>query len=320
METMKFLLDSEKYRADLAGKLMDKRKQSKEDAKDLLEQEKKTDEYDVARRIKHVNEIRKKTEKELEKIRNIKIEEINIQNLIPTEIKLYVDRRKLNNIDYALRKEGVFKKNIAHDEAKKIKTDEEMIAIINRFINQITDGDFLNNERLNHVIYGYGQEYPNFAGVQNIQLNFKSNRQFFPLPYSSNRPEIPQDRILTEHHRKDRKHGIYFAAGGSKFCDGSNPIIICNPFSKRFMNKVEEIKMPYHNEIMKISKNDKENRNNLLEFITCANEDKESGISIKFFDLYGEYIRWADIADWIVDIPNEKLYRITEVDNLQKKS
>jgi len=167
---MKFSFDFENYRKKLAEDLVKKRKDSREGAKNLLDEEKDTEKYQIAKRIKNINYIEKKVENEIKKERErerevcIKIKTININNIIPEDLKIFFDQIRLEAIEEGLRKKIVRPKNA--------KSGKELHAILDSFVNEITEGDFLNPQRLNHVINAYtrGHKTNIHSGVNKTEI------------------------------------------------------------------------------------------------------------------------------------------------------
>lgn len=297
---MKFHFDFENYRNNLADEIKEKKKISTEEAKDFLESEQKTEKYQISKLLK------KEANFEIERFRNLEVETIDISEKIPENIQLWLDREKLKELgEYPDSLVGSSKNEI--EEAKK-------------FINDITDGDFLNPEKLNTIIYGYSDH-----GRHTTLVDFN-----------------PHDRL-------GKADPIWFAAGGSRFFRSiSKRIVISDPFSQRFLDLVDSMGTSnitlnftnYGDNLKRLGKNRiiKDERDHLFGFdhvspnndklkkcIDFANKNKEEGLRIHFVDRYVDRrvklktkITWIDIADWIIDLPAGKLYKIKEIEKKSK--
>lgn len=322
---MKFSFDSEKYRKSLAEDLIKKRKESKEGAKELLKQEKETHKYKVASEIKNINELARKTirgaeDAEKEKNKDIEIEEIDINDIIPDEIRVYLDEVRLSKIY-----EDLGRKYTGHKDSKN---REEMRTIAAEFVDELTEGDLLNPKRLNHVINGYASSRSLIgAGTGKRVIESKvedEDEKIFLIPYSRDYSNDPLRKIDTSrapsYTYDSGQKGLFFASGGSHWYAPEKELVICNPYSQRFKGKISFIKLSLKEVVDISSEMDDEQINELLDrAIEECGRYKESGVLIGLKDQI-QFISWADIADWIVDLVNGKLYKITESKREEEQS
>lgn len=314
---MKFQSNFEDYKNDLAKDLKEKRSESREDAQNFLAVEKETDKYKLSRNIKIVrNEIDKnKNDEIIEKIEvepvGINIEEIDINNQIPEDIKMQLDELRLHSYD----------KNFEHPNAKKsglvnFATNKEVKRRIVNIIDLMVEGNFLSQERFNTVINAWGGNSDAKRWLYDRKDDDFNEHQYF----------APSDEVTSP---------LWFAANGSDFYfDLQQTIVIVNPFSKRFRENTKSVAKFKANkygdrakpeqlinlEELKNSTKSESEINSLLEknikkSLNFAKIHKEEGICISFNN-----VRWYDIADWIINISTGKLYKITSDDDEEDKS
>lgn len=297
---MKFSFDFENYRENLAEKIKEKKQESQEKAKKFLKQAKKTDQYEIAKVLKKtsfdIEKIKENTKEAVVKNKSYETEEKDIGDLIPEDVKLYIDKERLREI-----KNTGFQIPPLKDFDEKRR--EDIILKAKDFINEITGGDFYNLDRLNTVI-------------SPLRGNHLINEEMGTVPVEKS-PNIYPESCIKK---------LWFSSNGSEFFTPPRILVIANPFSKNFKERVMAIKKQddstyFHedpsssNRIEDYLLSDYDNI--IKKALKDANDDKLGGITIEFRRSYSTNTantKLADIADWIVDLPREKLYKIRHLE------
>jgi len=328
---MKFSFDFEKYRDNLADDIREKRKESKQEARDALEKEQKEERYKIAKEAKAVDLEIKKVEslakEEFEKS-DLSIKTIDIKDKIPEKIQLAIDRKRLTEIKYRGQDEEIKK------SSSKLRFDKEIMDEAKEFVNEITNGDFLNPERLNTAIGGYRKNLPHKMLSQSEKVlpkekteNIRKLSKEKHKDDSSEKVYIPETSTFSPGDpiigRGDnpRFPNLWFAAGDSHWWDPVKQLVIVNPYSKRFKDSIFYARTPnLINEEERASINpkdmeDEEKREivnkELNKLVQYANKNTLAGIEV-CFKREEERVLFKDIADWIVDLPNGVVYKIEE--------
>jgi len=312
---MKFSFDYQDYRKNLADELKEKRKDSRKDAKDLLNKEKLTDAYEVSKDAKRVNfEIENVTgEKELNTMGGnkktvfesdlsgkLQIEEIDVKDKFSEDFWLRIDKRRLDEI-------GKYEDSLIYKENPHRSMGDEIL-------EKLTEGDFINPERLINVQDGYFS--PKNLLIHH-PLSFHkvgktTGKMINKLPKFISNSDKESDRVMVPTNRDGYELPSYFSAGGTHFYSDFKPIIICNPFSEKFKKIL--LKAESFDGSVNIQK-DLMNRESLIpdeeikKATAYANKDKSGGIKV----IFKRKATVFDIADWVIDLRNRKIIKITRV-------
>lgn len=296
---MKFSFDAKGYRDNLAKDLIEKRKESKEEAKEFADKEKATKKYQIAKEIKKINFSIEKLERDYE----IKIETFDVSEKIPENIKLYLDELRLWNI-----------KKVTSEKkyGERPYADRNLIEEAENLIDDLTEGDFKNPEILNHVIGGFSYDRaPSYLRLEKRTTLSESsgNLETTSIP-------IEDAFDLNEHIGFGVEAELWFGAGGSHWLRRpENAVIIVDPKRQEFKSIIQRIL--YANERYQLGKRggveikDFRHMDEVLNKITQnANGDKEGGILIEFEKGQAS---WKKIAKWVVDLYHGKVYKLTEI-------
>jgi|GEM_PF-3731431 len=336
---MKFSFDFENYRKNLADELKKKRKESKENARNFLGDEKKTEKYNVAEEAKGIDfEIKKIKPDQKDKIKTLKsggkyeVETIDIKDKIPENIRIFIDKRRIWETKYGELEEDVESENtIEAEELRPFSENEE--AELKRLINEITENNFSDKNKLNTVIGAYRAIYGDRLITQTSGVDMPKERAEMIKKIRKERVKGKKYKIhipynVNQFNPKDLIWGrnAYFAAGDSHWLDPVKTLVICDPFSERFQKKANFVRPYFQSQEYQgawvnpkhDSSYDPENLPRARSYaknIEYASRNTEGGINITF----KEMTKWIDIAEWIVDLPNGKIYKITEKEKTKKR-
>ncbi|MFH1608594.1 MAG: hypothetical protein ABH951_01075 [Patescibacteria group bacterium] len=258
------------------------------------------------------------------------LETFDISDRIPESLKLYIDTERMDAVEsksfpatFAFQR-GL--KQMLIDDLKKygdgwIKNDDKENNLVKTLtyllVNKLTEGEFSNENNINHVVFGafdsepVGPQTPSrkkFEDEREKRLYWRDLKERDTVygigfdPNSTILGEIPfSDCVSIDRYKAGERH-----RAGHYLSSPSKPIIIVNPLQKRFLSLVAMDENSFKNKIQK----EKTKTDMGIYFgwnYDGMNEYKnKKGLSGRFG------LKWTDLADWIVDLPSGKLYKITE--------
>ncbi len=248
----------------------------------------------------------------------VEVETIDISQKIPEAIKLLFDRSRVREI---LGEKG--KIDDVHVGEKELHD----------LINTITKGAFYDTNKINTVLLGnpisngLGRKSSFSVGnIKDIPTDEQDQLHYLSVP--SGRPSeamvhFPVERAVNFPEEELRDVGVWFAAGGSEVINGFDPIVICDPFSDRFLRRVYSVEFrgdrPGFKDAMSVSSKrmdgwEPDNLAKYKKIIEAVNEEKYEGAEFMFHETNTDVgLQWKDIAEWIVDLPEGKLYKCKQI-------
>lgn len=333
---MKFSFDARNYRDNLAKDLVEKRKESREDAKQFLDEEKTVDRYLFSEDIKNLSTEIEKEKKEVKSDEierrdvddNFEIQTFDISDRIPKDIQIYFDKIRLQKIQKELTDFPVkndyreFHKTTTHADGKRDlllsklnketqhKFEMRESEIVNKmrdydyqirdearnFIDELTDGAFYNPNMLSHVVEG-NSKHP----------ALKSENRFPHVNKDSN--TLQEKSFEIDNVSLDE---LWYTAGGSDqyIFDPTKVIVICDSNGKRIRESLYDLHGygDSNKQDWAKTKSELPMKERFEKAMDVARKSHIGGICITF----DTEKTWEEIADWIVDLYHGKLYKIVE--------
>jgi len=327
---MKTSFEFEKYRKNLADNLREKISESGfGSAREDLEKEKEKPEYQIAKGLKLMKRQIEHTLPEGREVFDLIVEEYDISDKIPNSLKFYIDKtreemvckykdRKLKNID--IKKELINSLN----EYDKKEVDSELkesfwgrkIEDLNEeflsnllgilLVNKLTEGALKNEDNANHTVNGEGDDgrmYP--ISLARKERGGLRTQTIYNVNFD------PYDRYIAKN-----EGDMFFSTAKerARYFRSYSQIIIVNPVSDRFLylrNRISD---------SEIERGRKNGEDILGKWREEKKKDWEKekqlpdpcGFRVRFDQTFP---KWVEIADWIVDLPGGKLYKITDGKN-----
>ncbi|MCL5012255.1 MAG: hypothetical protein M1320_02415 [Patescibacteria group bacterium] len=281
---MKTSFNFEKYRKDLSDELRKERDVGDhEKAEKKLKEEKNTARYKISKELKLLS-----SKLEDAEYSQLEVKEYNISEEIPEDIKLYIDKERIKSFETS-RKTNIINNN------SELNFDEKQLT---KLIDKLSDGSFTDKNKLNTTIYGFGgggEELPQGGYITN--LSKKLQKETLDL-------QDPTKRLVYGEISYYGETRVYFAAGKNPFYSPEKILVIADPTKKRFLKCLKRL----HFEENGANRLDKE--------IEKAREHPTTGGII----IFKEGTSWLDIADYIIDLPNNKLFKLKDAEKTIQKS
>lgn len=340
---MKFSFESKGYRDNLAKELTEKRKESRDDANQLLEEKKGTEEYSVAKDIKNVSSKIEKSEKEAGAELEVKeierrdvgdkyeIKTFDISAAIPKSVQLYFDRIRLQKVqelkDYPLKGDyrvTGYTENIKEldgwfgDEIEGVwedinnKTDNFLLEETNKVFENRWKYIFKIEKDaknfINKITGGAFFDPKVFSHVIEGEMKDKRLESEKRFPHLSEDVDVPREEVFGTNQTEINQ--LYFNSGGSAWYHPLKIVILCYSENKKLAGITKSASVGWNTENTPLAW--KDGSLSTPEVLKAAakytNPNHGGGILIKF----KEEETWEEIADWIIDLWHGKLYRITE--------
>jgi hypothetical protein len=287
-----FSFNEELYRQQLADEVRAvKEAAGSEQAKDLLNSKRPTDKYQIAQEIHRIKSATKREAK------NAVNDFIDVSAQIPDELKIYIDQQRVEEL--------TGKSLSSTNSPERLRMlQEQTVALVDR----LTNGAFSNPNTFNTVVH---------AGTS-MRSGYENKKWF------SNKQGELHGRTFDPHERI-KGASIYAAAGSSGFIMPDKEVVIIDPNSKKFRNNLLGISDATNHRLSSSLtlleqadfSEEAEQEFEVAKGLEIAQRDPMNGVIIYFNNMpranRGERdVTWRDIATWIVDLPNGKLYHFDQ--------
>lgn len=274
---MKTSFNFENYRNNLSNEIKKERKEGMhDDARKTLETARSTNEYKISEKLKSW-----KHESTPRYPKNMEI--IDISNILPEEIKLYIDFKRLKAAGISI---------------PDVERNNELI---NNFLDKVTNNAFTSKDRMTHVINAVGNERGQKATLKENTLNESDEISFGKIP---------------------SKQKLFVSSGGSDWYSPDKTLVILNPKSRKFKDNItlpitldpqnEKFPSDFYRPGEHFDKEEiKKNGVSLDEILNKASEEKTTGVQIKMNRSETGH-DWLDIAEYIVSLRDGKVYHFND--------